>query len=86
MALNNKDLQAPTHVAIVQSDTVDQGNTLRGIEIWAEGTISAVTTMGYTIPTRTITAAMLPFKWVGQFKRINDTGTTIADGDMSGLR
>jgi len=75
-------LEAPTTVAIVQSDSTLISPPLRGLDIWADGDVK-ITDAGNRTVTRTFTA---PFRWVVQIQKIWDTDTTVADADLDGLR
>lgn len=75
--------------AIVQSDTVNQPFTLRGLYVFAAGTVVLVTTEDVTL-TLTFPAAAdggaYPAFIGGSIKRVNDTSTTLTDALMLGVR
>lgn len=81
----NVQLDSPTFVAIVQSDTIDNpGGSLRGLDIFADGTVSVEDIDGTTVE-RIFNNVAPAFRWVAQIKRVNATATTITDLQMIGL-
>ena len=81
--MNNKDLQVPSWVAIVPSDTVDIKSGLRGFEVWAACNVTWVDATNF-LQTQTFTAPF-PVRVTGQIKRINATDTTAGIEAQSGL-
>lgn len=80
----NHDIDAPTvHAVTLDADLGRR--TYRGVDIFAAGDISITDVEDNTI-TVTIPAAALPFRWAVQIRRVNSTGTTIANTDIIGLR
>lgn len=81
----NPNLEVPTFIPIVQSDTTIIHPTLRGVDIWAAGTIKLGDVIGNTYGPYTC-AAPFPIRLTGQINMIYDTGTSIANADIVGLQ
>lgn len=81
----NPNLEAPTFRAVVQSDSTIISPSLRGIDLWAEGTFKLQDVLGNVYGPYTATAPF-PVRITGQINKVFNTDTTIADADMVGLQ
>ena len=81
--------EAPTPVAITQSDTTVYDPPLYGVVVLATGNLSIVNEQGETI-TRTFPTAAngggYPFTFVARIRQVLASTTTLTDAEMIGLR
>lgn len=84
MARRNVNLDSPTLVDIVQSDTVDLATSLRAIDIFADGNLTVTDIDGVT-QTRNFINVAPCFRWVVQIRRVHATGTDQTNAQLSGL-
>ena len=90
---SSRQRNVPTLQAIVQSDSANQSYRLGGIIVNAAGTLKVGDPLGNTF-TFTFTAfvaaggvySVFPARLDLDIVKVFDTGTTIADADMIGLR
>lgn len=80
-----------TGVAVAQSDTVNlvAPNHLKSIIFFASGTVSIVDSNGTTFALTLPAAAdggVYPWQLTMNIRRVNDTGTSLTDAQMLGLR
>lgn len=83
------DLTNLRGVAIVQSDTTVYDPPLLALEIFTTGDVSIVQPDGTTV-TKTFPAAAdggaYPYRWWIRIRQVKDTGTTVADAALLGIR
>lgn len=85
----NTSVHAPSLVAVTQSNTVNEPFSLRGLDIFVAGTVKVTTIDDVDIAVTFPAAAAggsYPYRWEGQIKRVWDTGTSLTDAQMVGLR
>lgn len=91
---SSRQRNVPTLQAIVQHDTNRQTYRLGGIIVNAAGTLKVGDPLGNSFtftftefdPAQAGAYTSFPYRLDLDIDRVYDTGTTIADGDMIGLR
>lgn len=84
-----QDLANLRGIPIVQSDTTVYDPPLLALDIFTAGDVAIVTPDGTAI-TKTFPAAAdgggYPYRWWIRIRQVLDTGTTVADDDLLGIK